>query len=143
MPAARSLAPLRVAAERAIDYRPSTMPPPIGLDIGGANLKLSDGERRSLSRQFPLWKVHEQLAAALGGLLREFESPPALAVTMTGELADCFATKAEGVRHIVKAVENAAAGVPVHVWTTGSEFVSPDDACDLVPLVAASNWHAL
>jgi len=119
------------------------MSPPIGLDIGGANLKLSDGERRSLSHPFPLWKMPEQLAAALGDLLREFELPPALAVTMTGELADCFATKADGVWHILKAVEEAASGVPVHVWTTGGEFASPDDARDLVPLVAASNWHAL
>jgi (4-(4-[2-(gamma-L-glutamylamino)ethyl]phenoxymethyl)furan-2-yl)methanamine synthase len=119
------------------------MSPPIGLDIGGANLKLSDGEQQSLSHPFPLWKMPGQLAAAISGLLREFESPSALAVTTTGELADCFATKAEGVRHILQAVEDAAPGIPLHVWTTGSEFVSPHDARELVPLVAAANWHAL
>lgn len=116
---------------------------PIGIDIGGANLKLSDGERHSLSHPFPLWRMPGQLAAAIGGLIREFERPSSLAVTMTGELADCFATKAEGVRHILKAVEDAAPSIPVHVWTTGGEFVSTHDARELVPLVAAANWHAL
>lgn len=119
------------------------MRPFLGLDIGGANLKASDGEARSLSQPFPLWKLPAELAAAVSGLLREFAEPSALAVTMTGELADCFSTKAEGVRHIVGAVQQAAPGVPLLVWTTGGEFVTPDEACELVPLVAAANWHAL
>jgi probable H4MPT-linked C1 transfer pathway protein len=119
------------------------MSPFIGLDIGGANLKLSDGERHSLSQPFPLWRMPENLASVVGGLLREFDRPASLAVTMTGELADCFSTKAAGVRHILQAVEDAAPDVPIDVWTTGGEFVSPGDARDLVPLVAAANWHAL
>ena len=73
------------------------MSPFLGLDIGGANLKASDGERRSLSRPFPLWREPDRLADALRLLVNEFDPPSSLAVTMTGELADCFETKDDGV----------------------------------------------
>lgn len=115
----------------------------IGLDIGGANLKASDGERRSLSRPFPLWREPQRLAVALRNLLDAFPPAGLLAVTMTGELADCFLTRSDGVNRILDAVETAAAGTPIAVWQTGGEFVSVDEARGLVPLVAAANWHAL
>jgi len=119
------------------------MHPPLALDIGGANIKASDGADRSVSRPFPMWRQPEQLSEALRGIITEFERTDRLAVTMTGELADCFTTKAQGVCHIIDAVESAAGNVPVAIWTTGGEFVSPDDARQLAPLVAAANWHAL
>ncbi len=115
----------------------------IGLDIGGANLKASDGESLSLLQPFALWNAPERLSQALGGLLSSFGQYDALAVTMTGELADCFSTKSEGVNHILDAVERVSNGRPVHVWQTGGEFVTPAEARELVPLVAAANWHAL
>jgi probable H4MPT-linked C1 transfer pathway protein len=115
----------------------------IGLDIGGANIKASDGESRSVSRPFALWQAPERLAGELREVLAGFDGRTALAVTMTGELADCFTTKSEGVAHILSAVEEASGGRPIHVWQTGGEFVTPAEARDLVPLVAAANWHAL
>jgi probable H4MPT-linked C1 transfer pathway protein len=115
----------------------------IGLDIGGANLKASDGESRTVSRPFPIWRSPERLADELWLLLTPWPTRTGLAVTMTAELADCFATKHEGVARILDAVESVADGSPVQVWQTGGEFIGPDDARDLVPLVAAANWHAL
>ena len=115
----------------------------IGLDIGGANLKASDGASQSLSQAFALWRKPEQLPQALGEVLTRFGPCDALAVTMTGELADCFATKAEGVDRVLQAVELASKGRPVYVWQTGGEFVAPDEAREMVLLVAAANWHAL
>jgi probable H4MPT-linked C1 transfer pathway protein len=115
----------------------------IGLDIGGANLKASDGESLSLSQPLALWNAPERLSQALGELLRNFGQYHALAVTMTGELADCFSTKPEGVSHILHSVELVSDGLPVHVWQTGGEFVTPAEAREMVPLVAAANWHAL
>ncbi|SFJ09970.1 hydantoinase/oxoprolinase family protein [Planctomicrobium piriforme] len=114
----------------------------IGLDIGGANLKASDGTR-AVSTPFPLWQNPNGLAAALEALLSSFSAGSPLAVTMTGELVDCFETKEEGVRHILSAVEKVADGRQVLVWQTGGEFVSIEDAIVLIPLVAAANWHAL
>lgn len=115
----------------------------IGLDIGGANLKVADQDGRSVSRSFPLWKTPERLASELSDLLRPFQPFQRAAVTMTGELADCFTTKAEGVEFILSAVETAVGAVPMTVWQTGAEFLTPDVAREIPLLVAAANWHAL
>jgi probable H4MPT-linked C1 transfer pathway protein len=113
----------------------------LGLDIGGANLKAahSDGGARTLP--FALWKDPGQLAPAL----RELAAPTAhdaIAVTMTGELCDCFASKSHGVLTILDAVEMIAEGKPVHVWTLEG-FANLTQA-RAKPLAAASaNWLAL
>lgn len=116
----------------------------LGLDIGGANIKASSADGETASVAFPMWKQHTQLPAALAAIAADhFDSPDLVAVTMTGELADCFATKAEGVAFIVNAVVEAFPQAAVRVWLTSGEFCEPDDACELPTLVAAANWHAL
>ncbi|QDT35224.1 Hydantoinase/oxoprolinase [Thalassoglobus polymorphus] len=114
----------------------------VGIDIGGANLKISDGAT-SMSRPFPLWKSPDQLADAIQSLLGEYPESSKLAVTMTGELADCFPTRNAGVRHIVESVQIAAGEREVSVWQTGGEFFTPEEAVEFPELVAAANWHAL
>lgn len=114
----------------------------IGLDIGGANLKISDGTT-SGSAPFPLWRMPEMLPSALADLLRSYDAEAPLAVTMTGELADCFTTRAEGVGRILDAVIECAGGRSIAVWQTSGEFVTPDVAREFPTLTAAANWHAL
>jgi probable H4MPT-linked C1 transfer pathway protein len=114
----------------------------LGWDIGGANIKVSDGES-ALAVAFPLWKSPHLLAERIADLAADFPAPQGFAVTMTGELADCFETKAQGVEWILSAVEQVAASRPVVVWQTGAEFVPPNVARDIPLLVAAANWHAL
>lgn len=115
----------------------------LALDIGGANLKLADGFGYVASQFFPLWQQPEQLPRALAKHLEAAPSASRLAVTMTGELADCFETKADGVGAILDAVEAVADGREIHVYRCDGEFVSPQDARDEPLLTAASNWHAL
>lgn len=115
----------------------------IGLDIGGANLKAATSDGHATSRAFPLWKHPNQLVDELKQLISELPAARALAVTMTGELADCFQSKEEGVGRIITAVEQAAEGTPCWFWHTGGEFLSPDEARDCSSLVAAANWHVL
>ena len=112
----------------------------LGLDIGGANLKAATNDGLSRSVPFPLWKQPEKLASALAELIAGFVGLSELAVTMTGELCDCFETKAEGVRNIVEAVGES---FPVRIWSTAERFVSPDEAIQNPHSVAAANWHAL
>ncbi len=114
----------------------------VGLDIGGANLKAATNDGDAIDRPFPLWKQPERLSSELRSLLAEFPQPDLVAVTMTGELADCFSSKAEGVRSIIRAVESATAR-PVRFWSTGGEFLDAESAASVPRLVAASNWHAL
>ena len=117
--------------------------PTLGLDIGGANIKASDGHDHSLSRPFAIWKHPERLATELATIVEQFSAADHIAVTMTAELADCFTTKAEGVERILEAVQQVAGERVVVVWQTAGEFVSADIAVEFPLLVAAANWHAL
>ncbi|HYO23629.1 MAG TPA: hydantoinase/oxoprolinase family protein, partial [Lacipirellulaceae bacterium] len=116
--------------------------PHLALDIGGANLKGADGRGWTSARPFALWKapllLREEVASLLAG------APPhdAVAVTMTGELADCFRTKAEGVEAIAGAVA-AAASRPVEFYGVDGNFHALAAAISQPLTVAASNWHAL
>src|SRR4051812_9901718 len=93
----------------------------LGLDVGGANLKaarLASPDVDCLTQPFALWRNPSGLGAALLDLVRFFSPVDELAVTMTGELCDCFATRREGVRHILASIASVAGGRPVRVWTT-------------------------
>jgi probable H4MPT-linked C1 transfer pathway protein len=71
--------------------------------------------------------------------------PPAdvVAVTMTGELCDCFESKRQGVLVILDAVTAVAGSTPVLVWLNDGHFVDVSTA-RATPLHAASaNWLAL
>lgn len=115
----------------------------IGLDIGGANIKSADCDGIAHSVPFELWKTPERLTQVIQGLLSLYDRPDLVAVTMTGELADCFPTKAEGVETILSAIKQAVASVPVVVWQTGAEFLTTELAIEFPLLVAAANWHGL
>lgn len=115
----------------------------LGLDIGGANIKAATAAEWAKSLSFPLWKTPDALLAALQSLIALHGGVDALAVTMTGELADCFTTKAEGVTRILAAVQTAAGDRPVSVWSTAGRFVTVAEANQSPFRVAAANWHAL
>src|SRR5262245_5640726 len=78
----------------------------LGLDVGGATLKAADETGRAAARRFPLWRTPAALTEALSELCRPW-LPRAIAAVMTGELCDCFETRALGVAHIVSAIEQA------------------------------------
>jgi probable H4MPT-linked C1 transfer pathway protein len=115
----------------------------LGLDIGGANLKAAHTAGRAFTRPFALWKAPERLVDHLRIALAG--SPPFdhLAVTMTGELCDCFESKRQGVKHILDAVEQAAGATPVWVWTNAGTFVSLAEARSQLLPAASANWLAL
>src|SRR5438445_9740289 len=99
----------------------------LGLDIGGANLKAATADKRAVSVPFALWKEPGRLPAALAELVAHFPDADELAVTMTGELCDCYETKREGVNAILDATEFAAKGRAIRVWSTDGSFVSAAD----------------
>lgn len=115
----------------------------LGLDIGGANLKAATSEGAARSEPFDVWRAPGELAARLRDLMNWFPRPDVVAVTMTAELADCFATKAEGVDFIIAAAKEAAGAVPIRVWQTTGELTTADSARKSFRRVAAGNWHAL
>jgi probable H4MPT-linked C1 transfer pathway protein len=115
----------------------------LGLDIGGANLKAATSTGLVRSQPFDLWRTPDALGQRLTELIAGWPLASAWGVTMTGELADCFSTKQEGVERILAQIESAAAGIPVRVWNTEGAFVTPSAARAAPLSVAASNWHAL
>jgi (4-(4-[2-(gamma-L-glutamylamino)ethyl]phenoxymethyl)furan-2-yl)methanamine synthase len=114
----------------------------LGLDIGGANLKAATSDGRAASVSFPLWKQPGELAGALRSLKDQFPEVASYAITMTGELCDCFRTKADGVRHIVMATQQAL-GQDFQVYSVLGAFLDPAKAVEQWKHTAASNWHAL
>ena len=115
----------------------------LGLDIGGANIKVANGKGYAASYHFPMWKNHKQLAQDLRTYIAE--APPAdhLAVTMTGELADCFENAKQGVEYILYAVATAADRRHTRVYLRNGQMVTPQVAVQRTTQVAAANWHAL
>jgi probable H4MPT-linked C1 transfer pathway protein len=120
------------------------MPPAIlGLDVGGANLKAAHASGAACTQRFPLWKRPAELQEALRALLRNLPSFDALAVTMTGELCDCYESKRQGVHTILNAVEAVAGDAAIRVWQTDGRFVDVAAARSDPQRTAAANWLAL
>jgi probable H4MPT-linked C1 transfer pathway protein len=115
----------------------------LGLDIGGANLKAAHSSGPALSLPFALWKSPALLPDALGRLLQDMPPSDAAAVTMTGELCDCFDSKRQGVLAILDAVTAIAGSRPIHVWRNDGRFVDVDTARTTPLQVASANWLAL
>ncbi len=115
----------------------------LAFDVGGANVKASDGERFVSSHAFLLWLDPKRLAGELRTLIAEAPESDHLALTMTGELADCFPSKSDGVRTILEAVEQAADGRHTRVYLLDGRMVAPAAARRMPKLAAASNWHAM
>lgn len=115
----------------------------LGIDVGGANLKLADGEGLAHSEPFPLWLRYQELAEALIALIKRAPGADGIAATMTGELCDCYDTKADGVRHIVNSLQLAAGGRPLAIYGVDGQFHDADSLHEQPRVAAASNWHAL
>ena len=115
----------------------------LGLDIGGANLKAAHTDGCARSVPFALWKDPALLPDALLRSINDLPPADVLAVTMTGELCDCFESKRQGVRAILDAVEAVAGNRPIRVWMNDGRFVDPATARATPLLTASANWLAL
>ncbi|MEQ1827480.1 MAG: hydantoinase/oxoprolinase family protein [Pirellula sp.] len=117
--------------------------PWIGIDIGGANLKAAHSSGWTNSCTFPMWKQYRSLAISIATLLADAPAFCGVAVTMTGELADCFATRAEGVAVILEQVTSVLPSAMVRVYCVDGSWLSVAQAARKPWDVAASNWHGL
>jgi probable H4MPT-linked C1 transfer pathway protein len=115
----------------------------LALDVGGANLKGAHSAGVVRSVAFEVWRRPDDLAGALRELAGSLPSFDRIVLTMTAELCDCYATKAEGVRAVLEAVERGVPGRPVAVWGIDGRFHEPDEIRNRPGLAAASNWLAL
>lgn len=111
-----------------------------GIDIGGANIKYCQSDGYTLNTIFPLWKKKNALPTILEKIIPA-KKIKTLAITMTGELCDCFKTKTEGVRYILSSIPKKQ--FTTFVWTTTQNFIPLDNAIQNPTICAASNWLGL
>jgi probable H4MPT-linked C1 transfer pathway protein len=116
----------------------------LGLDIGGANIKAATADGTfTETRYLPLWNQSHRLAEVLRDVVNS-AATEFLAVTMTGELADCFETKQLGVQFISQAVVKAATNPDkIFVYRVDGDWIPPAQCGEQWNSVAASNWHAI
>jgi (4-(4-[2-(gamma-L-glutamylamino)ethyl]phenoxymethyl)furan-2-yl)methanamine synthase len=117
----------------------------IGWDIGGAHLKAARAEDGrivdAVQVASPLRHGLERLAHAFGEAKAAIGSAPHNVVTMTGELADTFSSRSEGVAALTDmARAQLAGGVMLYAGRAG--FITPDQAVYRVADIASANWHA-
>jgi (4-(4-[2-(gamma-L-glutamylamino)ethyl]phenoxymethyl)furan-2-yl)methanamine synthase len=62
---------------------------------------------------------------------------------MTGELADCFPTRRQGVAAILAQLAEAVGEAALRVYAVGGQWLDAQQAIAAPWQVAASNWHAL
>jgi probable H4MPT-linked C1 transfer pathway protein len=103
----------------------------IGIDVGGANLKVVD-DRGVHIHYCPLWE-NAPITRLLEQHVTQRDEPAA--VVMSGELADSFRSKQEGISFIVDAVKKAFPGARFY----GMDARFHDTA---VSSLAAANWLA-
>ena len=111
-----------------------------GIDIGGANIKYCQSDCYTLNTVFPLWKKKLALPVILKGILFS-KKIDILAITMTGELCDCFESKIEGVKYILNSIPKKQF-TPL-VWTTNQNFIPLANALKNPIICASSNWMGL
>jgi len=122
--------------------------PILGWDVGGANVKAArigeDGqsEPKVFERPFALWREPHRLPAVLAEAADRLGGARIMAVTMTAELADCFATKREGVVFVLDAFRTAFPDVQPWVYGVDGRFRSAEAARRRPHRVAAANWMA-
>lgn len=119
-----------------------------GWDLGGAHLKAAalDGDgcvQRVLVRPCPLWRGLHHLETATGEALALLGNGARRhAVTMTGELADVFPDRREGVRALVASMAARLRGSDLLVYAGPAGFLPGARATSRPEQVASANWFA-
>ena len=118
----------------------------IGWDIGGVHLKAARAESgrivKAVQLAAPLRGGVESLAAAFDRAKAELGAAQHHIVTMTGELADTFSSRLEGVECLAMLAAHKLNGEPVSIYAGPAGYLRPEEARERAGLVASANWHA-
>ena len=117
----------------------------IGWDVGGVHLKAArahDGRiARVVQLASPLRGGLERLIAAFGEAKALVGRADHHLVTMTGELADTFASRLEGVERLAALAARELDDAPVLLYAGPAGLVHPRHAGKHAPEIASANWH--
>jgi (4-(4-[2-(gamma-L-glutamylamino)ethyl]phenoxymethyl)furan-2-yl)methanamine synthase len=116
----------------------------IGWDIGGVHLKAARAEDGRVTRvaqhASPLRSGTERLAQAFAEAKKDLGRADRHVITMTGELADIFSSRAEGVERLADFAARELGDVRIYAGPAG--YVGPEVAHKYFADIASANWHA-
>jgi (4-(4-[2-(gamma-L-glutamylamino)ethyl]phenoxymethyl)furan-2-yl)methanamine synthase len=123
----------------------------VGWDVGGVHLKAAradDGRVvKAIQVASPLRTGLERLTQAFAEAKAEIGRAQHHVVTMTGELADTFASRRDGVARLAELAaqqlaDDELAGAPVLFYAGPAGLVRAQDAAEHTAEIASANWHA-
>ena len=118
----------------------------IGWDIGGVHLKAARAEDgrivKALQIAAPLRAGLDPLMTAFGLAKAHMGSADRHIVTMTAELADTFASRAEGVERIAALAARELRDAPIFLYAGRAGLIPVAQGGEHVSDVASANWHA-
>lgn len=118
----------------------------VGWDIGGAHLKAARAEDgrivAAVQVAAPLRLGLERLKQSFAEARQAVGDADLHAITMTGELADTFASRSEGVKALTGAARGELAEAGIMVYGGRAGFVRPEAVEKHVSDIASANWHA-
>jgi probable H4MPT-linked C1 transfer pathway protein len=119
----------------------------IGWDLGGAHVKAArlgpSGEvDRVRQVPCPLWQGLPHLHAAVEQLGADLGEASLHAVTMTGEMADLFPTRRDGVEQLVDAMRRLLPDATLRFWAGADGLVDLRHAAASAASIASANWRA-
>jgi probable H4MPT-linked C1 transfer pathway protein len=117
----------------------------IGWDVGGVHLKAARVENDRITRVVqlasPLRGGLDRLMAAFAEARTKIGRADHHVITMTGELADTFASRPEGVERLATLAADALGDAPVLVYAGPAGLVPPREARKHAAAIASANWH--
>jgi len=121
----------------------------IGWDIGGAHVKAAlldeTGQVLQVIQQpCPLWKGLFHLQSAIDAILKTMPGNDVRhAVTMTGELVDCFDSREKGVEAIIRTLKSKVNAADIVVFAGTKGFLKADEVTKADTMaIASANWIA-
>jgi probable H4MPT-linked C1 transfer pathway protein len=118
----------------------------IGWDVGGAHLKAARAENGriidAIQVASPLRLGLDRLAQSFAEAKARIGTAPHHVVTMTGELADTFSSRTEGVESLSAVAVRELAPATVSLYAGRAGFIRPQDALEHVEDIASANWFA-
>lgn len=120
----------------------------LGWDLGGAHVKAvlldANGQAvQAIQSACPLWRGMDLLRQSVDEILQAIRVPVARhVVTMTGELADIFSTRDEGVLRLSTYMIARFGAEKVRIYAGRHGFISQQALAAHLPDIASANWHA-
>ena len=117
----------------------------IGWDVGGVHLKAARAEGgwivKAIQIASPLRGGLERLTQAFGEAKAQLGPAQQHAVTMTGELADTFASRPDGVERLATLTAQQLIDAPPLFYAGPAGFVRAPEARKHAAEIASANWH--